>query len=131
MNKNVTVKIETVNDYGDTKDRTNISKPGLFYIKNDKRYCLYEDDVSNTIKYYDNTVEITRKGEGIFSKLVYKVGEHITTKYTTPYGIMELETYTRVLEIEEQESYVGIYIEYDICMQGAPVSNNTVTIDVR
>ena len=81
MEKNVTIVIESVNDYGDNKDSNIFSHDGCCSVVNGKAYYSYEDDCKNMIVLDDNNVKLSRKSERYRSVMDFCDGKKTAATY--------------------------------------------------
>ena len=93
MQDNVMISIKTYQDLdGDCEPPIELQTHGRFGRINNKYYIIYEEteltgypDTTTTIKVWDKSVTVTRKGK-YNMKIDYITGEHNLCLYPTPYG---------------------------------------------
>ena len=121
----------------DTGDNVESMSAGKYYLKNDKHYVLYEDMddendeiTKNTIKFNSETVEVTRKGL-VTGKLVFKKGKNNQSLYSTPFGDLLMEVYTKDILLEEKEDNIDLKIDYELYANNSKVSDSIININIR
>lgn len=131
MEKDIRINIHTTNSYGHESDETKQSYPGKLFVKNGKRYCVYNDEeCSNMIKLGSSEIEILRRADGFSSKMFFKGGEATISSYSMQDSVMSMKVHTRWLGIEEYEDRIAVSIKYDLEMNGQFVSENNVFIEI-
>lgn len=94
-------------------DNENTTIEALADFDKEKNIIRYkEEDLQVTIQILDNKVIIERKNEEYDLNLVFSQNEKITCKYQVDFiGLnLEIDVYTKILEIEENR----IYINYEL-----------------
>ena len=137
MNNNVLIKISGLQMVDDTGDNVESMSAGKYYLKKDKHYVLYEDMddendeiTKNTIKFNSETVEVTRKGL-VTGKLVFKKGKNNQSLYSTPFGDLLMEVYTKDILLEEKEDNIDLKIDYELYANNSKVSDSIININIR
>ena len=108
---------------------------GFLSKRGSSTYIIYEDTenkLDNRIKVTDGRLEIKRtpkEDKAPFSVLTYSHKEAVSGYYSTPYGNIEIETFTESFEIKETESVFFCRLCGDINMNGSPVSRFTLEIE--
>ena len=92
MDENVVIKISGLQIVENTGDNVEVIAKGKHYLKKDKHYLLYEEyendentKTSNMIKFNNDIVEITRKGQ-VDGKLIFQENQKKQSLYSTPMG---------------------------------------------
>ena len=94
-------------------DNENTTIEALADFDREKNIIKYkEEDLQVTIQILDNKVLIERKNEEYDLNLFFSQNEKVTCKYQVDFiGLnLEIEIYTKILEIEENR----IYINYEL-----------------
>ena len=137
MNNNVLIKISGLQMVDDTGDNVESMSAGKYYLKKDKHYVLYEDMddendeiTKNTIKFNSETVEVTRKGL-VTGKLVFKKGKNNQSLYSTHFGDLLMEVYTKDKLLEEKEDNIDLKIDYELYANNSKVSDSIININIR
>ena len=107
---------------------------GKHYLKKDKHYLLYEEyendentKTSNMIKFNNDIVEITRKGQ-VDGKLIFQENQKKQSLYSTPMGDLLIEVLTKEIEVSDDDDDVNLKIKYQIHVDGNKVSDNEIDI---
>ena len=132
MDENVVIKISGLQIVENTGDNVEVIAKGKHYLKKDKHYLLYEEyendentKTSNMIKFNNDIVEITRKGQ-VDGKLIFQ--ENQKKQYSTPMGDLLIEVLTKEIEVSDDDDDVNLKIKYQIHVDGNKVSDNEIDI---
>lgn len=134
---NVSVKTDIVDGDGN-KDSIEFTTEGKIGVKNGKTYIYYkESEVSGmdgcltTIRLEENRLVLKRYGSSSM-ELEFEVGKNYEDYYRTPYGIFEIKTNTKKLEIEYDGKKEGnIFLEYELQVLGLVNSHNVLQISFK
>lgn len=107
-----------------------------YYEKNDKRYLMYEElmeggdsPVSNLVKFYDGTIELTKKGM-INVHMVFEEGKQNLSSYQTPYGTLMIGINTHKVEMTEDGDCIHLKADYGLDINYEYVSDCSITMDI-
>ena len=134
MDENVVIKISGLQIVENTGDNVEVIAKGKHYLKKDKHYLLYEEyendentKTSNMIKFNNDIVEITRKGQ-VDGKLIFQEKQKKQSLYSTPMGDLLIEVLTKEIEVSDDDDDVNLKIKYQIHVDGNKVSDNEIDI---
>ncbi|CDB12376.1 uncharacterized protein BN525_00320 [Eubacterium sp. CAG:192] len=134
MGENVVIKISGLQIVENTGDNVEVIAKGKHYLKKDKHYLLYEEyendentKTSNMIKFNNDIVEITRKGQ-VDGKLIFQENQKKQSLYSTPMGDLLIEVLTKEIEVSDDDDDVNLKIKYQIHVDGNKVSDNEIDI---
>ena len=134
MDENVVIKISGLQIVENTGDNVEVIAKGKHYLKKDKHYLLYEEyendentKTSNMIKFNNDIVEITRKGQ-VDGKLIFQENQKEQSLYSTPMGDLLIEVLTKEIEVSDDDDDVNLKIKYQIHVDGNKVSDNEIDI---
>lgn len=134
MDENVVIKISGLQIVENTGDNVEVIAKGRHYLKKDKHYLLYEEyendentKTSNMIKFNNDIVEITRKGQ-VDGKLIFQENQKKQSLYSTPMGDLLIEVLTKEIEVSDDGDDVNLKIKYQIHVDGNKVSDNEIDI---
>lgn len=134
MDENVVIKISGLQIVENTGDNVEVIAKGKHYLKKDKHYLLYEEyendentKTSNMIKFNNDIVEITRKGQ-VDGKLIFQENQKKQSLYSTPMGDLLIEVLTKEIEVSDDDNDVNLKIKYQIHVDGNKVSDNEIDI---
>lgn len=137
MNNNVVIKICGMQVIEETGDSVEMTIAGKYYFKNNKHYLLYDEvdeengiKIKNTIKFNDQVAEVTRKGS-VNGKMLFEKGENNQSLYSTPFGDLLIEIFTKNIEIAEKNSEINLKIDYELYANNDKVSDSQIAIDVN
>ena len=124
MDENVVIKISGLQIVENTGDNVEVIAKGKHYLKKDKHYLLYEEyendentKTSNMIKFNNDIVEITRKGQ-VDGKLIFQENQKKQSLYSTPMGDLLIEVLTKEIEVSDDDDDVNLKIKYQIHVDG-------------
>lgn len=110
--------------------------PGKFYDKNESRYILYdemvegiEQPIQNRIKIKKDEITVTKKGP-FQVQMEFEKGKKTMTQYHTPFGPIMMAMDTEILEVEEAEDRIHIYIKYGLEANYQFVADCEIKIDI-
>ena len=133
----VKINISTIQyDEHSKVDTINISTIGTLHKKNNDVYLMYKEnhegvEVTTSMKISGKEITIKRFG-GSNSTMVFEKDKTHTTKYRTPYGLFNIETYTRYLSITVDDSKpIKIDLDYDIKVNDIFSGRNKIVINVE
>ncbi len=120
---------------GDEKIIT--TAPGRFYVKNGKKYILYElpDEnvpgqiVKHMLILRTASLEINKSAPGLKTRILYELGKRTETDYATPQGIISLSFETDSFAVEENDECLVVEISYRILMGDEVLSRNLLRIE--
>ena len=134
MDENVVIKISGLQIVENTGDNVEVIAKGRHYLKKDKHYLLYEEyendentKTSNMIKFNNDIVEITRKGQ-VDGKLIFQENQKKQSLYSTPMGDLLIEVLTKEIEVSDDDDDVNLKVKYQIHVDGNKVSDNEIDI---
>ena len=117
MGENVVIKISGLQIVENTGDNVEVIAKGKHYLKKDKHYLLYEEyendentKTSNMIKFNNDIVEITRKGQ-VDGKLIFQENQKKQSLYSTPMGDLLIEVLTKEIEVSDDDDDVNLKIK--------------------
>lgn len=133
----VTVTVTGRHEQDGITDKVEDVYTGFLSKRGSSTYIVYEDTenkLNNRIKVIEGKLEIKRtraalKEAAPSSYLAYSHKETVTGYYSTPYGNIEMETFTESFEIKETESAFYCRLCGNINMNGSPVSKFTLEIE--
>ena len=141
MTKDILVRIsglhqEPDGETAETDEVIEVIVPGIYYYKNKKQYILYEEigengeTTKNQVKIYEDKHIEVRKSGALTATLVFETGCKHGTAYQTPFGLMQMTTDTRAIELEEAEDIIGIGIDYSLEVNREPVADCRIEISI-
>lgn len=91
-----------------------------FTKKRDKYYLIYNERDENGMS--ENKVRLIASDDGVTvmrsgsinAKLVYKINEKTETNYRLSYGVLNVEVFTRSIEMSEKPNGLNLKMEYDV-----------------
>jgi len=140
MSKNVSIKLENVQQIVDEEEKQQINNQyqGEFYIKNDKLYLSYKDnaegiDGSQTIVKIDPERErvLLLRQEPAAMKQDFVCGEKQEGYFKTAYGEIKMAVKTKRLEMEISENTGMIRINYQVFLGGEFNAEHHLKIDYK
>lgn len=137
MNNNAVIRISGLQKVEDTGESVEMLAKGKHYVKNEKHYLLYDEidndngiKTKNTIKFNETVMEVLRKGE-ISGKLVFEKGNNNQSLYSTPYGDLLVEIFTKDIKIAQNSDNINVKVDYELYANNSKVSDSIIEIDIN
>jgi len=118
-------------------DEISLTTEGRYYEKNGTYYLMYEEsevtgfaDTRTTVKVTPATVTVTRSGK-YPSMMTFEKGQRHMSLYETDYGPLTICIATRNVDWDLDEKGGRIDVSYDIEIQHAHMSTNSLSIEVK
>lgn len=118
-------------------DIITLTTQGRFYRKQEGYYLVYDETeltgltgTRTTVKATPDVVSVTRSGK-YPSMMVFERDKRHMSLYNTGYGDVTISMATRSIQNSLTDEGGRIEINYDIELQHAYLSSNTLTIDVK
>ena len=101
---------------------------GTFSIRDNKAYIMYKsgeggDETTSVVTASEDGVKIKRKG-AVNSDMLYVEGRRTSFIYRIPYGTMDMEIYTELIENSLNDDGGELHLVYDLSVQGAVIKND-------
>lgn len=109
---------------------------GTYYNRNGKHYVVYDEQpegeavTRNMVKFHDGHFEMTKKG-GNTSYLTFDRDRKTSSVYQTPAGSLQIDTITHVLDMEETEDEISVYVRYSLDINYNYISECEVRFKVQ
>lgn len=136
MTKNVLIKVCGMQMEINQSENIEITTVGKYYKKEGKHYIFYDEiidcnqpPVKNSIKIYDDKVEISKKG-GTNTQMFFETGKKNTSMYNTPFGAIEIGICAHEIHFEEAGDEIMLALRYDLEMNGEHVSDSQIYMQV-
>ncbi|MCT4545181.1 MAG: DUF1934 domain-containing protein [Vallitalea sp.] len=136
MTKDVIITIKGIQTDMFESEEIEVVTTGKYVEKNNKIYITYIDsnidkdkDTKTTIKLEENQISILRFG-GVNSHMVFEKEKTHITHYQTPYGVFEINTFTKEINVDKQENSMDINVNYNLSINHMSMGTNTFTIKV-
>ena len=104
------------------------------------KYLMYEESefsgfpgCKTTLKLTENSIRLKRIGEnaGAGHEMIFEKGKRYNSRYSTPYGEMELEILTNeVVNNLSEEGFGTVGIDYHVSLGGLAEGRNQLNIEV-
>ena len=109
-----------------------------FDQKNDKKYIRYEErdetgfsENKVCLVISDDEVVVSRTG-AINARLVYRENTKTESNYRVPYGILNVEVYTKKISQTERPNGLTLVMDYDLSVGGEKLSTVlTLELDIE
>lgn len=119
------------------EDAIEVTTVGEFYKKEDAYYAVYDETelsgmegTTTTLKISDDSFLLSRVGT-TNGDMKFTRGDKDVVNYYTPYGILELKTETRKLEVNLDNSGGEVLINYDMTISGQKPQLNMLKINIK
>lgn len=139
MKKNVLLSLKGLQMQGDIEDRDEIETitPAEYFFKNGKHYVVYEEilegfdvPVKNVMKFYDDTLEVSKKG-AISVNMLFESNRKNVTSYQTPFGTIMLGVDTDTVEIIEEEERILVHVDYVLEANYQHIADCRIEMEIR
>ncbi len=137
MTKEVIVAVKGL-QFMEEQDNTPVEviTRGEYYYKNGKHYVIYEElmegtesPTKNVLKFYDDTLEITKKG-AVNVHMMFEVGEKNVTYYYTPYGSILIGVEGKRIALSETDERIEIQADYGMEVNYEYLADCSITVCV-
>lgn len=98
----------------------------VIYKELPKDACI---ETETRLIFSENRLTILKKGE-VNSKMEFEKGIKLGNDYVTAYATFFIETDTKELNFEENESEIHFFVSYDLYMNGGMVSESEVSFSI-
>lgn len=137
MTKDVIVAIKGMQTDMLESDEIELITTGQYHEKSGKLYITYidtnineDEETTTTVKIEDNQLSILRFG-GMNTHMVFEEGEKHISHYETPYGLFEISTLTKEINVIKEEESMEIKVSYNLDINHMSMGTNTFTISVK
>ena len=121
----------------DEDDLIEVVTPGEFFITDygfrveyDETEISGMEGTRTTIVIRDKVFELIREGS-TETKMKFEYMKGNVSLYKTPYGVLEMETYTKKLDINMTENGGNITTSYTLTLEGQETVKTSLIVDVR
>ena len=108
--------------------------PALYYEKDRVQLIFYTEEDSQTgaktrcrLEIHDKKLVIIRTGVTT-SQMELTIGKTTSTKYHTPFGLLEFDIITDTLQIKQSKNELQILACYTLSSDGTTISKHTLQI---
>lgn len=136
MKKKAIISVVSMQN-GDEKEKIEVVTPGDFYKKESCYYAIYDETeisgmkgTTTTIKIFPDKIMLIRMGT-TSSKMTFKNGVRDLNLYNTPYGTLELEIFTKELNINVDDDGGNIAINYDMLVSGKEMYDTLLQVNIK
>lgn len=136
MTREVMINIQGVGQI-DPAEETKMSAVAQYYQKNGSHYVIYDEtdkengaNCKNIIKFRENYLEVTRKGDYNVHMLFEKNKKNISN-YGTPFGTLIIGINTKQMEIREEAEQIAIQADYELDINDEHVAGCRINIDIN
>lgn len=122
---------------GEADHNVEITTLGKVYLKDGVIFVFYDESeisgmqgTKTMLKINKDIVQMSRSGANV-SKLTFEPGKNHESNYGTPYGEFVMETTTKSIDIDVDDSLVGnIRISYHLKITGLSETDHVLDIEV-
>lgn len=137
MTKDVIVAIKGIQTDMFEADEIELVTTGQYVEKNNKVYITYIDatidqdkETKTTVKLSENQISILRFG-GVNTHMIFEKDKAHITHYETPFGVFEINTLTKEINVDRGDDYMEINVAYNLSINHMSMGVNTFTINVK
>ncbi|AGK95432.1 DUF1934 domain-containing protein [Clostridium pasteurianum] len=136
MEKKAIITISSIQ--GDKEEDTiQVVTPGIFYLKDDFYYAIYEETeisgmqgTTTTLKIKPEELILLREGT-TNANMHFLCGTNNLSMYDTPYGTLKMEVDTKEINIDVNEKGGNISVKYDMNISGQMVPATSLDINIK
>lgn len=134
MKENVKIEITGIHKVDGETDKISNSFDGVCKFANGKHFILYKEqtedgEIKTIIKVADDYVDISKKGIQQ-SNMNFIAGELTKSTIKTMYGVMNIDIYTKKLNIFIKDDFLKIVLNYELKMDESILNSCEMTIVV-
>ena len=132
MEKSAIISVRSFSDLN--KDEViEVVTPGKFHLGESEFKAVYEESEISGMD--GTTTTLVIKGEALIleregsttTRMEFKKGEEVVSLYNTPYGMMNINIYTKELDIDMDDDGGVIYTKYILGLEG----QSGITIELK
>ena len=135
MSEQITLTLTGIQkDETGERDINSTNTTAEYYEKNGTHYIFFEERdadssavIKSTIKFKNNCLELTKKGN-VTTRMVFEPGQEFVTNYITPFGSMDMCINTHMIECHFKKGLPQIRASYTLSSGGQTISENIITI---
>ena len=132
MEKSAIISVRSFSDLN--KDEViEVVTPGKFHLGESEFKAVYEeseisgmDGTTTTLVIKDEALILEREGSTT-TRMEFKKGEEVVSLYNTPYGMMNINIYTKELDIDKDDDGGVVYTKYILGLEG----QSGITIELK
>lgn len=132
MEKSAIISVRSFSDLN--KDEViEVVMPGKFHLGESEFKAVYEeseisgmDGTTTTLVIKDEALILEREGSTT-TRMEFKKGEEVVSLYNTPYGMMNINIYTKELDIDMDDDGGVVYTKYILGLEG----QSGITIELK
>lgn len=136
MEKSAIISVRSFSDLN--KDEViEVVTPGKFHLGESEFKAVYEeseisgmDGTTTTLVIKDDALILEREGSTT-TRMEFKKGEEVVSLYNTPYGMMNINIYTKELDIDMDDDGGVIYTKYILGLEGQPGITTELKVKIR
>lgn len=132
MEKSAIISVRSFSDLN--KDEViEVVTPGKFHLGESEFKAVYEESEISGMD--GTTTTLVIKGEALIleregsttTRMEFKKGEEVVSLYNTPYGMMNINIYTKELDIDMDDDGGVVYTKYILGLEG----QSGITIELK
>ena len=132
MEKSAIISVRSFSDLN--KDEViEVVTPGKFHLGESEFKAVYEESEISGMD--GTTTTLVIKGEALIleregsttTRMEFKKGEEVVSLYNTPYGMMNINIYTKELDIDMDDDGGVVYTKYRLGLEG----QSGITIELK
>ena len=132
MEKSAIISVRSFSDLN--KDEViEVVTPGKFHLGESEFKAVYVeseisgmDGTTTTLVIKDEALILEREGSTT-TRMEFKKGEEVVSLYNTPYGMMNINIYTKELDIDMDDDGGVVYTKYILGLEG----QSGITIELK
>ena len=136
MSDNAIISVKS-NDIEEKDNKIELVTIGTFSKKEEKYYAVYDETEISGMKGTKTTLKISPDKFSLIrmgttnTKMEFEAGKQLMSLYNTPYGVIEIEIKTNVLDINVTEDGGYVLINYDMIIGSKKVQSTMLTVNIK
>lgn len=138
MTRDVLVSVSGIHMSGGEPQEVELITAGDYFLKNGKEYILFEETleeggqpVKTTIRLEEDSLDITRRGDSMDSRMKFQKGQKDVSRYLTPAGELMLGIHTNQVSITREETLLRAEVSYALEVNFEHMSDCNIVVTVK
>ncbi len=138
MTRDVLVSVSGIHMSEGEPQEVELITAGDYFLKNGKEYILFEETleeggqpVKTTIRLEENSLDITRRGDSMDSRMKFQTGHKDVSRYLTPAGELMLGVLTNQVSVTREEELLRAEVSYALEVNFEHMSDCNIVVTVK
>lgn len=136
MSEKVIISVKS-NDIQEKDNGIELVTLGSFFKKGEKYYAVYDETEISGMKGTKTTLKISPDRFSLIrmgttnTKMEFEPGNQLMSLYNTPYGVIEIEIKTNILNVNVNDDGGDVVINYDMIIGNQNIQSTLLTINIK